>query len=155
MTPREGFHFRKVENSPQLQRIVEALKERPLSTREISLQTETFAASTCVNEIKNNPGYGIGRVMRKTPDGVVHIYVLLAAPGWLPKWRIDERGDIVPLQSTEYQEPMESRRDYRATGDKAMEERARRCMVCQVEIGPTGPPFCGDEHRIVYFQGMR
>lgn len=137
---RTGFHWRHVENSPQLQRIAGALKERPMSTWEITTECETAAASTCVNEIKANPGYSIGRVVRRTSEGgQVHIYVLLAAPGWTPRWRI-EGEEIVPVEEKEPAPPREI-----LPGN----ETARTCRTCGAAIAGSGPPFC-DQHRDLF-----
>ncbi len=90
---KQGFHWRRIENSEPLKLLLEMLKEvdGPLTGMEIQLEAQkrgTWIAnpSTSVDEIGENPSYGTSGGIR-FPDGKYR-YWLVAAPGWAPRWKL-------------------------------------------------------------------
>lgn len=107
----------RVEKSPRLMRIVEILKaaDHPLSSQEIATQAYDFSSSgkimlnvsTNIGEIRSEENISSGYFIPpsrhwksdKYPwhDGRPR-YWLEAAPGWTPRWNIDDDGNLVPYR---------------------------------------------------------
>ena len=159
-----GIHYALVQDSTRLMRIIEILKEaeHPLSAQEIAVQAYDFNrsgkvmlnVSTNIGEIRGEEnleaGYVVSEATRFRPakgeeprypwhDGNPR-YWLIAAPGWLPRWRIGEEGILEPIRQGSLD------RMNRITADEGETAEPLRCQnpQCNRELpeGHEGPPFC-------------
>lgn len=157
-----GIHYALVQDSTRLMRIIEILKEaeHPLSAQEIAVQAYDFNrsgkvmlnVSTNIGEIRGeenlDAGYVVSEATRFRPakgeeprypwhDGNPR-YWLIAAPGWMPRWRVGEGGRLEGPGA-------------RGKGpeDQDPEPMTLNPAVCQnprcglpLPEGHEGPPFC-------------
>ncbi len=152
---KQGFHWRRIENSEPLKLLFEMLKEAdgPLTGMEIQLEAQKRATwianpSTSVDEIGENPGYKTSGGVR-FPDGKYR-YWLLDAPGWAPRWKLvpiwDEKigkkmvdYKIVRRGSEQWHEPAAAPLpgDIENKEKCAYEPSDRECLGCgeKIEVG--------------------
>jgi len=113
-----GIHYALVDESQRLARIIEILKEaeHPLSAQEIAVQAYDFTVSgkvmlnvsTNIGEIRGKDNLDAGYVVSEAKgfrpekgedplypwhDGRPR-YWLIAAPGWVPRWRVSAEGAL-------------------------------------------------------------
>lgn len=155
---RTTFHFRAVDRSPELQRVVDILKQAatPISALEIMIrikekyQKDALNISTTIGEIGKNEGYAVLSI-RPVSRQEQHRYVLLRAPGWQssiasePETRDPfNREDGTSAQDVD--DPEE---------DQVSAPRICKLRRCSAEILKSGPPFCCAEHRDEYFNEVK
>jgi hypothetical protein len=176
-----GIHYALVDESARLMRIIELLKEadHPLSAQEIGVQAYDFTVSgmimlnvsTNIGEIRGmdnlDAGYVVSEATRFRPpkdeaprypwhDGRPR-YWLIAAPGWMPRWRVvDGRLETVGQGHLD--------RVDRITADED-EKQYQGVLHCQnpqcdreLPEGHEGPPFCpgpNDACRKAFFESLQ
>jgi hypothetical protein len=169
MSSTKSFHWREVEKSEDLQLLLQLLKDAdgPLSGVDISESSRPYLGAkprlanvvTLIAELKRNPGYDCagGLAWGRFPDGL-YKYWLVTAPGWRPRWIVNDDYKILP-----YMEGIDLRtRGHRIENKKIEQEPvsrggaegaeksepeapvpANRCGACGKEL-PPGPPWCKD-----------
>jgi hypothetical protein len=148
---RATFHARTVYRSPELQRIVDVLRDAagPLSALEIMLrikeryEKDALNVSTGIGEIRANPDFSVLTIKPKKRTEQYR-YALLRAPGWRPTWQADS---IVSVR-----EDIRQQTDRHQTEEEEPEEHDRPPRLCKLdgcmtEIPESGPPFCCQDHR--------
>jgi len=161
---RKSFHWREIEKSPDLQYLLELLKDldEPLSAVDLSELSRPYSGArprlanvaTLLAELRKNPGYtcGGGLGWGKFPDGL-YKYWLIEAPGWTPRWIVADEYRVVPYGSGENlrmmspRSPEQESNEFAPPGhEPAIEVPRSTCSTCGKELPEdhTGPPWCKD-----------
>ncbi|MCK9420618.1 MAG: hypothetical protein M0R70_14700 [Nitrospirae bacterium] len=161
----------RVDRSARLTRIIEVLKEAayPLSAQEIAIRAYDFAASgkvmlnvsTNIGELRARVNRELGYVVSEAEmwrgdrypwqDGR-HRYRLLAAPGWSPRWTVNQEG-IHVLLGQRQPPPAQSGKGSGAVAEPSCD--VRTCKKCGASLPADGPPFCSDECKAAWFESLQ
>ena len=167
---RATFHYRLVDRSEDLQRIVEVMKQTGalMSSLEVMVRIKEMYGrdqlniSTGIGEINKNEGYRVLSVRPRSRQEQ-HRYALLRAPGWVnPLFKEDSQGqgrlsaggaegragEEVPMSGSAVSAVPAS-----PCPPVSASEVPRLCRLerCAVEIPQSGPPFCCPAHRDEFF----
>lgn len=168
----------RVDRSARLMRIVEVLKEAvyPLSAQEIAVRAYDFAVSgkvmlnvsTNIGEIRAQVNRDLGYVVSEAAtwrsdrypwhDGRPR-YRLIAAPGWSPRWTVDEEGNYVLFARSQPalgQARTGAGAESEHSWDKGpRESESRTCKKCGSPLPDEGPPFCSDTCKAAWFESLQ